>query len=288
MATKKYNTMHQHEPLPIPAEWGGDAARFALRTEEALDDLYRIINRLKLSDLAGELKLTDNAGNETIAISAGGDITSKSLTTDTVTIGGVSLSTFIKNTVGEKIIVSDTQPDAHGVVWIKPVAGSGESGDVLEETVFTNTTPGESRSGNIVSFGFGLSRDSGNITDATCNYHVSVRLCNTRGKRRLDSVYIMVSGSDGETEGGTQIVGVTGLNKLVNAGDYITIDSEELSEPREYGNFTFGTFMAVSLILGFSDDGAIIPSSTLTLRAYKVKEDQSGDAVKTCEVYYLN
>lgn len=287
---KKYNTMHQHEPLPIPREWAGDAERFALRTEEALDDLYRIINRMKLSDLAGDLKLTDNAGNETVSISAGGDITSKSITTDTITIGGKTLATIIKNTVGEKIIVSDTQPDAHGVVWIKPVAGSGEGGEVLEEAIFTtfnqNHYPSDGQSANV---GIGISRSSGNVTSNTCKYHVSVRLRNTKGKRRLDSVYMMISGSDsGDTYDSVQIVSHTGLDLLVNPGDYITLDSDELSESQEYKNLTYGDFMAITMTLGFTGDGTVENIGEATLRAYKAQEDQSGDAVKTCEVYYLS
>lgn len=61
--SEKYSTIHQHEPLRTPSEWGTPGKRYTAQLEELFDDLYSRLNRLKLTDLSKSLRtiITESA-----------------------------------------------------------------------------------------------------------------------------------------------------------------------------------------------------------------------------------
>ena len=61
--SNKYSTIHQHEPLRTPPDWGTPGKRFTAQLEELFDDLYSRLNRLRLNDLAVSLQtiITESA-----------------------------------------------------------------------------------------------------------------------------------------------------------------------------------------------------------------------------------
>lgn len=288
----KYNTMHQHQPLPVPRRWSGEEIRFATQLEEVLDDIYRIFNRMKLSDLAGDLTLTDKDGNTTVAISAGGDITAKSISADTVVIGGKTLNAIFAEMLDGRVIVSDTQPDAHGVVWIKPTTPVGPTGDtIIEEATFSGE-PTISASGTNVALVISLPTKIGEVTAAQCKYHTAVRLQNLSAgrvlKRKLTGIRMTLTGTDAQDESQTVELMDIELDALLTGGDYITIDNEAVSTSPDYDNLSYGSSVTLTVSLTFSDVGTVRTAEQTTVRAYAEVEDQTGDAVKTCEVYYLS
>ena len=58
MSEKKYTTIQQHEPLRVPANWGGQEKKLIVQLEEILDDIYRRFGRLRLEDLRPDLRKT--------------------------------------------------------------------------------------------------------------------------------------------------------------------------------------------------------------------------------------
>ncbi len=56
MATNKYVTIQQHEPLRTPGGWNAEEKKLIMQLEEIFDDIYRRFNRISLKDLSPEVR----------------------------------------------------------------------------------------------------------------------------------------------------------------------------------------------------------------------------------------
>lgn len=69
--------------------------------------------------------------NPNFMVGRGGEIRCKSITADNLYVNGSNIITTVGSSLATKIIVSDTKPSGHGILWAKPGGSSGgDSGAV--------------------------------------------------------------------------------------------------------------------------------------------------------------
>lgn len=79
-------------------------------------------------------------GSLVMTVGQNGGLTTKSVTTNSLTVNGQELGVLLDAYFRSRIIVSDTEPDAHGVVWVQPQSG----GSALSRVEYTMVGNNES------------------------------------------------------------------------------------------------------------------------------------------------
>lgn len=136
----KYSTIQQHQPLRAPSKWDSSERRFVAQLEEVLDDIYRRFGRLTLKDMGGVLEFQ---ARNAFKVESGGavQIDAKDGANSFIRLGDGNFNATQSGDVSARtgdfasglavggrpvwhsgnIIVSASQPDEHGVIWLKPV-----------------------------------------------------------------------------------------------------------------------------------------------------------------------
>ena len=233
------------------------------------------------------IEVKDKDGNVVLTIGQSGDLTSRSVTAETLTVGGRDLGTVLEAFLWGKIIVSETQPDAHGVVWVQPQSsGSGTAGQVRysvngERTQITGATPAP------VTFTF--TRDGGDAAvGATCKYGVRIRVQNPpKVSGYLNHVKVEVTGEDGNGDQQTITVLDEDREDYAGANGYYTVDTLE-DRSDWLANVTFGSTATVTVTLTFSVSAPrYIPAEEHILDAEGNGGGQQAE-VRDCAVKYIS
>lgn len=236
------------------------------------------------------IQVKDKDGNITAELSQNGDLVVKSVTTGSLTVGGKELGTILEALKGAQIVVSETQPSGHGIIWVEPQAQS--SGTQAATTVEYRATGEGQAMGreNTATLTFARTGNEAAVGNR-CTYGIRFRARNAKGNAYLDTVTVTATGKDANNADQTvTIVSREGIGQYVGSGDMVTVDT--LGEPSgELANITHGGSISVTVTLGFSGSGArFVNSEVFTLKCAGVDEGgQPGPAeVRLCNVKYIS
>ncbi len=233
------------------------------------------------------ITVTDKTGNVTMKVGEKGDVIVNSLTTEALTVGGQELGTLLEAFLNSKIIVSETQPEATGVIWLQPsTAGSGTASTVD----FTVQGAGQSMNNETGTCTLAMTKSgTDSAIGSTCTYGIRFRVYNISGAGYLGNVRVTVTGEDENgDEASVVILDRSVSNDYIGEGDMITVDT--LSSPSEsLTNVTFGSTVSVAVRMTFAYSGRrFLYRDTITMRATgEAGEGESAD-VRDCTVHYIS
>ncbi len=230
------------------------------------------------------IDVTDQTGRTSLVIGENGDITARSVTTQALTVGGSDLGTLMEALLGSRIIVSETQPDAAGVVWIQPAQGSGTASRA-EYTVEGNGEACNGAAPNAVTFTFDRVGTEPAV-GSTCTYGIKFRVQWLTGKGYVDLVKVEVTGTD--ENGNSQTVTILNVDpdEYVATYGYFTVDT--LEEPSAaLTNVTFGNSVSVKVTLRFSAGGTR-EFAAETFRLVATGDNGGTAEVRACTVNYIS
>ena len=234
------------------------------------------------------IQVKDKDGNITAELSQNGDLVAQSVTAGSLTVGGKELGTVLEEFLSGRIVISETQPEGHGIVWIQPEAP--QSGTAAATTAeYTATGNGMPMTGDTATMTFRRSGADA-AEGAKCTYGIRFRARNLRGVAYLDTVTVTATGTDEDSQ--TQTVTILhreDIGQYVGAGDMVTVDT--LADPsEELANITHGATISVTVTLGLGGTGArTVNSEVFTLRCAGVQEggQPTPAAVRSCAVKYI-
>lgn len=228
------------------------------------------------------IMIRDRDGSTVMTIGENGDLTVNSVTTSALTIGGRDLGTLLEAFLWSRIIVSETQPSARGVIWVQPQsAGSGAS----SVTYAVNGNHEACQSEQPTAF---LFRKEGSdiAAGSLCRYGVYFRIQWGSRAGYVEHVKVEVSGVNaGDTVQRVTIVDED-RTEYVGAYGYLSVNSMQ-SMSGQLPNLTYGTGMEVWVTLKFADDATdrTFMAETMRLLAEGVG---GGQQVRDCEVKYIS
>ena len=221
--------------------------------------------------------------NPNFSLGAGGNVKAKKITAEQLEVtGGGSVPTLLNGSLANQIIVSDTQPSGHGIMWIKPGAGGGTVDFIL------SASSGEDMSGGSPSRAIsGFARQGSALSGGTCAYGVRFRIYNYSGACWLYRMTVQLQRGDGT--GNTVTIFDRNYQALdenirVGVGDYFEVDT--LNSPAEgLENLTDagGLKMIVTILKSDSTGARFEVNQPFTIRATGAA---SGGA-QTCDVQYI-
>ncbi|MBR2747178.1 MAG: hypothetical protein IKD95_02330 [Bacteroidales bacterium] len=224
------------------------------------------------------IMIKDREGNTVMTIGENGDMSLKSLTTQDLTVNGKSLGTVLEAFLDSKIVVSDTQPEGSGLIWIMPQSGGSTTAR------FSGNGNGQACvSGTPKAFYF--ARDTNAAEGITCSYGVRFRIKWGEIAGFVTGVKVQVGGA----AYGGQVYTVTILNQqmdeYVAPYGYLTVDTLE-NMASNLTNVTYGPSLTVSITVSFDDDAEdrIFAAETFTVVA---KADGQSGTAQDCLVKYI-
>ena len=235
------------------------------------------------------IEVRDKDGNVVLTIGETGDITAGSVTTGDLTVGGQGLGSVLEAFLGQKIIVSETQPDAHGVIWVQPqTAGSGTAQEVRYKVTGAYA---QITGANPPAIPFTFTREGSDAARGlTCKYGIRFRVRNEgmgRAGGYLNHVKVQVTGED--ANGNEQTVTILDEDRADYAGarGYFTVDTLETGSGW-LDNVTYGGTATVNITMAFSDSGTrTIPAEEYILAAEGDGGGQQAE-VRDCAVKYIS
>lgn len=235
------------------------------------------------------IEVRDKDGNVVLTIGETGDITARSVTAEDLMVGGQGLGSVLEAFLGQKIIVSETQPDAHGVIWVQPqTAGSGTAVEVRYKVTGAYA---QITGANPPAIPFTFTREGSDAARGlTCRYGIRFRVMNEgmgRAGGYLNHVKVQVTGED--ANGNEQTVTILDEDRADYAGarGYFTVDTLETGSGW-LDNVTYGSTAVVSITMAFSDSGTrTIPAEEYILAAEGDGGGQQAE-VRDCAVKYIS
>jgi hypothetical protein len=157
------------------------------------------------------------------SLGAGGIVKAKKVITDELETASGSLMQVLSGSISNQVIVSDSQPSGHGILWIQPSSSSGTLDFILDHSAgedMTGQTPT-----NTVS---GFARQGSALSGSTCKYGVKFRIYNYSGACDWYGVSVKCQKADGT---GNQITvyernfAQEGTIPRIAVGGYFEVDS---------------------------------------------------------------
>ena len=228
------------------------------------------------------ITIRDREGRTVMTIGENGDLTVNSVTTQALTIGGRDLGTVLEAFLASRIIISETQPSARGVIWIQP---QNEGGGVASVTYAKEGNNEACVSEQPVQFLF--AKEGTDIAQGLyCRYGIYFRIQWGQGAGYVEHVKVEVSGKNMNDT----IQRVTILDEdraeYVAAYGYVYVNTMQ-SMSGQMPNLTYGNSMEVRVTMKFGDEATDRTFRPETMRLL-AEGAGSGQQVLDCEVKYIN
>lgn len=160
------------------------------------------------------IKFGGTEQNPNFSLGAGGQVKAKKVFTDDLELTNGRLLSALSGSLANTVIVSDTQPSGHGLLWIQPSGGGGGTIDyTLASSGGEDMTPADN---TVTLTGF---TGTGSVT-GNCTYGVQFRIYNYSGTCNYYKVTVTLS--DGTNS--VQVLDET-VNQWVRPGDYFDVNT---------------------------------------------------------------
>ena len=237
------------------------------------------------TDDASVIRFGGTEQNPNFSLGAGGTVKATKVITDELQVNGANgaLMSAMTGSLATQMIVSDTQPSGHGIVWIQPTGGtsgtvdfiaSASSGEDMTGTNPTNTVAGFARQGSALS-------------GATCSYGVQFSIYNYSGACWLYRMMVQVQRGDGTGNAVTvydRNYQALGEQVRVGVGDYFSLDT--LNSPTAgLENLTDASSLKLIVTLLKSDNTSarFEVNQPFTIRCVGT----GSQALQTCNLFYI-
>ena len=213
------------------------------------------------------------------SLGSGGTVNAKRGVFDELTVKSSSMMQAMNGSLGDKIMVSDTQPTGHGILWVQPSA-------VTQVDFILPGSHGEDMSGETPSQELtGFLPQGGQLGGTQCTYGVKLSIGNITGTCRWEYVKVQAQKSSGGSK-------ITIYEKTYASGNQPII--------HPYDSFVIDTLNSPSAALTNLTDAASI-TLTVTIRKsdstyarFNVNENfilrctGTGSATaQACNVYFI-
>lgn len=223
--------------------------------------------------------------NPNFSLGAGGTVKANKVIANELEIigGGGALFFAMNGTLANQMIVSDTQPSGHGIVWIQPNGGSSGTVDYT-----LSASAGEDMSGTNPSRTLtGFARQGSALTGSTCAYGVQFKVYNYSGVCWLYRMTVQIQRADGT--GNTITIFDRNYQALseavrVGVGDYFELNT--LNNPVSgLENITDATGLKLIVTLLKSDNTSarFEVNQSFTIRCIGT----GSQAVQSCNLFYI-
>ncbi len=260
--------------------------QYHLEEENLAPELAEKIEEAAGDDDGEGIEVTDQDGNPTMTVGENGDIVCNSVTTNTLTVGGQDIGTLINAIIDKRIIISETQPDETGVIWVQP--GPSQSG-TASTVDYTATGTGQSMNHETDTVTMTFDRSGSEPAGGTdCTYGIYFRVYNINNSGFLDNITVTATGTDGNGDSQTVTVYSAHPGQYVGTGSVVTINT--LASPSaELVNITHGSTISVSVTLGFAYTGnRFVMREAFTLRCTGEETEPQDHEVRACTVHYIS
>lgn len=239
------------------------------------------------NDDESSIKFGGTTDDPNFSLGSGGTVkATKIVTQDLELTGSNTVMMAMPGTLSNNIIVSETQPNGHGIIWIKP-GGTTSTVDYNLNDCYESMN-GQNVTKTITGFAIQGNALAGNY----CSYGIKFRIYNYQGSCMLNRVTVTLQNGDGT--GSTVTVFdedyySQGRSQYIGVGDYITVNT--LTNPADsYGgnpleNLTSASSLKMTITLqkSASTSARFEGVDTFIVRCV----NQSTAQVQLCDVKYI-
>ena len=219
-----------------------------------------------------------SAADPNFYVAPGGDVMAKTILADAVSLRENALLKSLTGTLADKIIVSQTAPDAHDVIWLKPNATSNK---VYASPSGVSSSRGGGSGNYTITVSFTVSNAGSGIT-GNVSYGARASIKNVGDKNSGTECYytrtvVTISG------GGSTVTIDQNTNQYIAKGGSITFDN--LNDPvSDSANLTANAALSVTVTFYLSK--YINYSVNGSEGRVRCKSD-AGSGAQPCEVSYI-
>ncbi len=228
------------------------------------------------ADDASAIKFGGTAANPNFSLGSGGTVKAASITTDHLTVKDTDLVSALTGSLANRLIVSDTLPSGHGILWFQPSAVS--SVDFILDHSGGEDMSGLTKSRTLTGF----LRQGSALMGNTCTYGVKFSIYNYQGACQWTQVLVQIQRADGT--GNTLTIYDASPNVHVGVGDYFSVNTL-LTPSAALENITDGSAIAVTVT---------IQKSASTYARFEVNQNfilrcanSSSQSAQTCNIRYI-
>ena len=207
-----------------------------------------------------------DVNNANFAVDITGDMLSKSLTTNSITLGGYELPI---------IMVGANQPDGHNILWVKPSSSTGKQWAVYPENKKINT------SGGTLTYyrDYTITYSASDYLAGALYYGVKVRLY----VYELDTMITPNVTLKARLKNGSSWIDLGDVTKRFYSTGYLELDNDLSSTNTNVMNVSGGTF-TIRIETNYDYNKCRLPSENIILRA----RTTGSSGVASCEMFYIN
>ena len=221
------------------------------------------------------IKFGGTVDNPNFSLGSGGTIKANKVITENLElIGETSVVTSLPETLAQTIVVSNTQPSGHGIIWIHPGGttntvdyGLNQVNDLIGGRIATKTISGIPILGS-------------SLTGLTCSYGVKFRIYNYEGSCYLGRITVTLQNNDGT--GNAITVYDNNTPTWVGVGDYISVDT--ISAPLgNLENLTSASSLKMTVTLEKTASTAARFAGNILIRC----TNMSSAGAQLCDIRYI-
>ena len=228
------------------------------------------------ADESSQIIFGGTAQSPHFSLGAGGTVKAASVIADHLTVKDTDLVSAAQGSLANQIIVSDTQPTGHGILWFQPSAVS--TVDYILDHSGGEDMSGQSQTRTLAGF----TRRGSALAGSACSYGVKFSIYNYQGACTWTRVIVQIQRSGGA--GNALTIYDDTPNRHVGVGDYFTVDT--LSSPSAaLENLTDASAVAVTVIL--QKDDATYARFEVDQNFILRCANTSAQGAQTCDIRYI-
>ena len=228
------------------------------------------------ADDSSEIKFGGTPSSPNFSLGAGGTVKAAHVIADRLTVKETDLVSSMTGSLASRIIVSETQPSGHGILWFQPSAVS--TVDFILDHSGGEDMSGQSQSRTLTGF----LRQGSALTGASCTYGVKFSIYNYQGACQWNRVIVQIQRANGT--GSVLTIYDATPNIHVGVGDYFTVNTL-LTPSAALENITDGGALAMTVT---------ILKSASTYARFEVNQNfilrcanSSSQSAQTCDIRYI-